>query len=500
LGAVTLPSDSYPPEYDASDSYQRDSFESTQPVQKGDVLTLEVEGLGDNGDGLCRVQNYVVWVPGALPGERVVVEVIAADRKNGRATLTEFEEKSPHRVTPPCRHFGECGGCQTQHLDYAEQLVFKTKSVASVLKYALDCEEVPVHPCIGPEEPWGTRSRIALQVTDRHGQLQGGLFRRRSRELVEIEECPVSDPKGFEVAQAAVEAFRGIGVEAWDYRTDGGTVRTALVRANAKGDSELTIIVRRRVDSEVREFRKADTGAVSTFLNINDAGRERLIGWQTSHLAGAKGFESEVAGKRLTLSPAAWLRTSQFAIQKMAELVKELVAPIPGVAVADLYSGSGTFALSVADDFDKVFGIEEHPRAVQDAVASAKANGLTNVLFREGQVERHLPDLQGKNIYAVIMDPPPEGCGRFVINVLAKVVRPERLIYVSQNPTSFAGEAAVLEDRGFRLTAVHPIDPAPHTSAIELVALFESSIQGGKRRSSIAQARRLLDRIRRDED
>ena len=176
-----------------------------------------------------------------------------------------------------------------------------------------------------------------------------------------------------------------------------------------------------------------------------------------------------------------------------------MLAPIPGAIVADLYSGGGALSLAVADDVAKVFAIEEQPRAVEDAIASVRANGIENVFVREGKVEQHLPDLKKHSLYAAILDPPPDGCGRYVINALAKVVRPERLIYVSQNPQSFAEEAVVFEDRGYRLTSVRPIDSAPHTSAIELVALFESSMQGGKRRSTISQARRLLDRVRRDE-
>ena len=125
----------------------------------------------------------------------------------------------------------------------------------------------------------------------------------------------------------------------------------------------------------------------------------------------------------------------------------------------------------LADDVEKVFAIEEHPRAVEDALASVRANSIDNVLIREGKVERHLPELKDHKLYAAILDPPPEGCGRFIINTLAKVVRPERLIYVSQNPQSFAQEAVVFEDRGYRLTSVLPVDPAPHPGAIELEAV-----------------------------
>lgn len=470
-----------------------------QPVQRGDILTLEVESFGDNGDGLCRVQNYVIWVPGALPGETVEVEVTSASRKNARAELLNIEAASPHRVEPRCKHFGPCGGCQLQHFAYEQQLLFKTSKIEALLRHVMEREEVPVHPCVGPEEPWGTRSRIALQITEQHGRLSGGLFRRRSRELVEIDECPVSDPNGFRVAMETVEAARSIGTEAWDDRTDGGTLRTALVRTNPSGESELTLVTRRNDKRELDDLMDCNIPAKSIYVNTNDAGREKLLGWQTTYLSGDRQFSSSVGDKKIVLSSAAWLRTSNFAIEKVAEIVLELLAPIPDAIVADLYAGSGALSLAIADHVKSVYAIEEHPRAVVDAVASVKANNLDNVFFREGKVEAHLPDLKDKKLYAAIMDPPPDGCGRYIINALAKVVRPEKLIYISQNPTSFAHEAVVFEDRGYRLTAVRPVDVAPHTGAVEIVALFESSMQGGKRRSSISQGRRLLDRIRKDE-
>lgn len=476
-----------------------DSFESTQPVRPGDVIPLVVERLGDNGDGMCRVQNYVVWVSGVLPGEHVDVEIVAAGRKNGRGIVREIKQTSAARVEPRCAHYGECGGCQLQHLDYQAQLAFKTETVASHLRHALGREEVPVRACIGPDDPWGHRNRIALQVTERHGQLAGGLYRRRSRELIEITECPVSHPDGLGVALHAVEAARGIGVEAWDPRTDAGTLRTALVRTNSQHRSELTLVVRHKDDAEIAGILAADIAAHSIHLNLNNASRERMLGRYGEHLAGEEFFTEVVAGRTLRLSAAAWLRTSTFGLERTAALVRELLEPIPGARVLDLYSGVGVFALAIADLAAEVIGIEEHPRAILDAIASAKASGIENVQFRKGKVEPHLRDMKGEKVFATIMDPPPEGCGRFVINILAKEVRPERLIYVSQSPTSFAEDTAVFEDRGFRLTAVHPIDSAPHTASVELVALFESSVQSGKRRSSISQARRLLKRVRDEE-
>ena len=478
------------------DHSQYDSHTSSSPVQAGEIVHLDVERLGESGDGLCRVNNYVVWVPGALAGEKVVAEVVSAGRKHGRAEIHEIEETSTQRADPECPHFGVCGGCQIQHLEYRAQLEFKTGMIRSLLRHALCREEVPVHPCIGPEDPWGHRNRIALQVTEQRGQLTGGLFRRRSRELVDITKCPVSDAEGWRTAQSALEAARAVGIEAWNPVTDSGTLRTVLVRTNVRGESEVTFVLRHHDKGEVAALSKADIPSKALCINLNDGEQARLLGYRTDHLRGERYFSDVVAGNTLRLSPGAWMRTSHYGLDAIASLVQRLVDPIPEAVVLDLYSGVGVLGLAVARSVKQVIGMEQHPRAVEDATASAKANNIDNISFRKGNVEKLLHQLKMRNVYAAILDPPPEGCGRPVINTLAKEVRPERLVYVSQTPASFVEEVPVFEDRGYRLTAVHPVDTSPHTAGVELVALFESSIQGGKRRATISQARRLLRRLK----
>jgi 23S rRNA (uracil1939-C5)-methyltransferase len=256
------------------------------------------------------------------------------------------------------------------------------------------------------------------------------------------------------------------------------------------------MVLRHFDKQELEGLRQASIATDSLCVNLNQEERSRLLGFRTECLRGEEVFNEVVAGNTLRLSPAAWLRTSAFGLETIATLVRRLMDPTPQALVLDLFAGVGTLGMTVARDVKEVFGIEEQSRAVADAVASAKANQLDNVTFRRGRVETILAGLPGRKIHGAILDPPPEGCGRFVLNLLTKEHRPERLIYLSQTPLVFAEEAALLESRGYRLTTVHPVDPAPHTSGVELVALFESSLQGGKRRASIAQARRLLDRVR----
>lgn len=474
---------------------QERSSTFTQPVQIGDVVTLNVEQLGLNGDGLCRINNYVVFVPGTLPDEEVEVEIVSAGRKNGRGILKSVVTPSEHRVDPRCQHFGDCGGCQMQHLDYQQQLQFKTETILARLQHSLEQEDLPVETCLGPSDPWGHRNRIALQVTEEFGQLVAGLFQRRSRQVIPIQECPVSDPAGLQVAIDAVDAARRAGFDAWDPRTESGTLRTILTRTTSSGDTAATVVLRSRDQRDIEELCSEGFGAIGLAININSGDPQRLLGRHTEFIKGEEFTQEDVAGTKFRLAPAGWFRNSHFTAQAVAKTVREFVDPIPGATVVDLYAGMGFFALTLADAVGQVIAIEENPRAIADARASIELNGVRNVQLREGKVEQLLPEIKEK-VYAMIVDPPSDGCGRFMLNMITKDIRPERLVYVSQNPEVFAEEVAIFTQRGFNLRTVRPIDAGPHTSAVEVVALFEARIVQGKRRSSIAQARRLLNRMR----
>ena len=285
---------------------------STQPVQIGDVVPLTVEQLGLNGDGLCRINNYVIFVPGALPDEDVEVEIVSAGRKHGRGVLTSVETPAESRVDPRCQHFGECGGCQLQHLDYQAQLRFKTEAILSRLQHTLEREDVPVATCLGPSDPWGQRNRIALQVTEEFGQLVAGLFQRRSRQIIPIKECPVSEPGGLQVAVDGVDAARRAGIDAWDPRTEAGTLRTILTRTTSGGETAATVVVRHKDQREISELCAEGFGAISLAINVNQGDQQRLLGRHTEFLKGEEFTQEEILGTRFRLAPAGWFRNCHF--------------------------------------------------------------------------------------------------------------------------------------------------------------------------------------------
>lgn len=446
-------------------------------MRVGDEISVEVESLADGPDALCRVGDYVVFVAGALPGERVLVRVTNAGRKYGRADLLRVERKSPHRVGPECRHFLECGGCHFQHLDYDQQLEHKTARLTKQLSHSLGRTSLPVLPMAAPENPWGQRNKIALQVIGRPGEADAGFFRMRSRDVVPIRECPVQDPDGTNLAFDAVDAVNAAGIEPWREWDQRGVIKAVVVRAmKGTGQSHVTVVSRTprlpREERLVRELSRA--GATTVSVNVNDREGPQLMGRQTHVLAGPQRIAEEIGGVRYLSSAGAFFQTSAWGAAFLADAVVRLVDAPEGARVVDLYSGGGLLSLALAKAGADVIGIEESPAASGDARASARANRLEHrAFFATGPAEARVRDLaRERRPYAVVLDPPRDGCDPRVLDAVARLA-PERIVYVSCEPASLARDLAIFERTGYRTVRVEPLDMFPHAFHVEAVVVLE---------------------------
>lgn len=451
------------------------------PVRVGQQVVVEVESLADGPDAMCRVGNYVLFVAGALPGEKVLVQVTSAARKFGRAHLLEIQRRSPDRVGPLCEHFEECGGCHFQHLAYDAQLAHKTERLKKTLSYPLHTppDALPILPMVGPDDPWEQRNKIALHVKGRAGKVFSGLFKLRSREVVHIRECPVQDAFGTEMAFAAADSVNELGMLPWDERDDHGMVRAIVVRSTkTTRQAQVTLVARHprvpKIDRFAADMIRA--GATGVAVNVNERIGPMLMGRDTTQIEGPPRIAEEIGGVRYLSSPGAFFQTSAWGAAFLVDAVRRLVDPPPNARVVDLYSGGGLLSLALADRA-RVIGIEENPSAVSDAVASAKENRFTTAQFLTGPAERLIRgvahELGNDRPWAVMLDPPREGCDPAVIHAVATVMRPQRIVYVSCDPVSLGRDLALFAQGGYALKRVEPLDMFPHAFHIEAIAVLE---------------------------
>ena len=493
--------------------------DSRTPVDRDQVVELVIDAQGDGGDGLARVDGYVVFVREALLGERVRARIVSAGAKNGRAEVLQILQAAPERVEPRCSHYGACGGCQLQHLRYDAQLTNKRGRLAKALTHALR-REVAVPEVLAPEDPFGQRSKVVLHVERQPSGYRSGLYAYRSRRLIALDECPAADPRGFELARRAVAVCESLRVPAWDAKTGRGAMRGVMVRTTQTGERGLVVISAEEALPREQAVVTAlvTLGATGIWVNHNPTAIEeaeplegaapagRVDAFETMHLLGShtrpvhgQGWlTEEVAGLRYLTSPDAFFQTSKHATPVLVEQVVAMLDAPADATIVDAYCGGGLFALVLAKRVGKVIGIEDSRAAVADAERSAKANGITNVRFEVGPAQHLLPRLRKERPFGVVLDPPRAGAHAGVLETIVTDLRPHRIVYVACDIGSLARDAALLERAEYSLTRLQPIDMFPLTHHLEVVACFERNpqIRDGKKTFSKSAGQRLLAKAR----
>jgi 23S rRNA (uracil1939-C5)-methyltransferase len=418
--------------------------------QARETVTLKLTAMAHGGDALGRDQaGRVIFVPYALAGETVSVELIEAKKGFARGRVVDLLEPSPQRVEPRCPHFGPwwlgpakegfvkgCGGCQWQHIAYETQLEFKTQIVREQFARVAKLPQAPVRPMISSRHPWNYRNQMRF-AADENGAL--GLQELESHALVPIRECHIANPPLWEL-------FKMLALE-------GGGFETVTLRASENLPERLVLFG--ATDAEPPELETDE--AISVAFESGSI---------VMPLIGKEYLEEEVAGRRYRISPSSFFQTNTTMAETILSLVAEFLAPRPEDTLLDGYAGVGLFGLALADKVSLVVQVEENPYALQDA--RVNAGPQTNVQFHQGRVEEILPDLDTRLDIAVV-DPPRAGMGVAALDALA-AHRPRAIAYVSCDPATLARDVRRLVDRGYQLAVVQPVDMFPQTWHVESVS------------------------------
>jgi len=385
---------------------------------------VELIGLAAGGRAVGRAPDgRVVFVERALPGERVLAEIKRNEPSYIEAATVEVRQAAPGRVKPPCPYFGQCGGCQLQHADYALQLELKTAVVAEQLRRIGRFEAALLAPMLGMADPWGYRNHARFTVR-RNGDV--GFMQQGSHRFLRIDECLIAHPLVNQTLRAV----------------QGRTMQTAQLSVRV-GEHTGDVLVQPRL-----RWRP---------------GRSR-------HLAsGQQTYEEELGEARFRVSASAFFQVNTRQAERLAALVLERVRAAHPQVVVDAYGGVGTFAALLAPHVARVLTIEQSAAAGNDAAVNLAAH--ENVERRVGSVEALLPELEPSPDVAIV-DPPRVGLQPVVVQALINS-RVRRLVYVSCDPATLARDLRMLVDGGFALTDVQPVDMFPHTQHIECIATLD---------------------------
>lgn len=392
------------------------------PFAYHEEVELTIDSLSNQGDGVGRVGNWVVFIPYALPGERVRARIYRNDKNCSMADLAAVLEPSASRVEPQCPMFGYCGGCQYQHLEYGEQLKWKTAQVADLLRLQANLE-LPVNPAIPSPRIYGYRSKITPHFQKPKEAKMGniGFLRTGSRsEVCDIKQCPIA-------MQPINDALP--------------LLRKAVQQAAAQYKRGATLLMR------------VSEGSVIT--NNNAVCTER-VGDLTFHFLAGDFFQN-----------------NPFILHAFTGYVAKQACAGGAKYLVDAYCGSGLFALTLAPHFEKTVGVEVSETSADWARANARSNGIGNASFLAASAESIFGQIDfSGNETAVVIDPPRKGCDKaFLCQLFA--FGPKRVVYVSCNPATQIRDLAEFDKAGYRAIEVQPFDLFPQTKHLECVATLE---------------------------
>jgi 23S rRNA (uracil1939-C5)-methyltransferase len=448
---------------------------ATRPrPRRGDELELTIDRLAYGGAGVARTETgYVVFVRGAVPGDRVRARIGKSKRSWAEAELVELLEPSPERIEPVAPH----PGAPWQVLPYERQLEEKEFQVRDALSRIGGFEDPPVEPIIPAEQRLRYRNKLEYSFgMDESGELVLGFHRPGRFDLIDdVEDDILASERINEVREAVKAWCREEGLTAWDRETQTGVLRNLVVREGRRSGQ----VQARVVTSPGSEFRVVELVAatpVDSFLWTRAEGvAETTRGGDTQVIKGPAVLEEELSGLRFRISPDAFFQTNTEMAERLYREAAGLAALSGREKVLDLFCGIGTIALVLALDAGEVWGVELVEEAVRDAIENAKLNGIDNTKFFAGDVRLVMRELleQSGSPDVIVVDPPRAGLSQKVVRRIIEA-EAQRIVYVSCNPTTLAPNARQLvDDGGYTLKTVRPVDMFPQTPHIECVALLE---------------------------
>jgi 23S rRNA (uracil1939-C5)-methyltransferase len=439
--------------------------------RRGEELELEIESLAFGGRGVARAEGLVVFVAGALPGDRVRAEVTKAKKRFAEARTVEILRPAEDRLAEVCVHAGEpCPGAPWQGLAYERQLVHKREQVDEALRRigGLDGFELEeIEPAV---EQWRYRNKLEYSFGECDGEPILGFHARGRWDLVvDVDDCKLASERGNAARDSVRDWARRESVPAYDARAREGVLRNLVVREGWR-----TGQIQTRLVTSPARFPKPPVD-LHTAIEGDSGGTDGPTG-----VLGEERLREELCGLRLEMSHGAFFQTNT----EMAERLYGVAGGYAGLSgterVFDLYCGIGTIGLTMAAKAGEVWGLEIVPEAIADAERNAERNRIENARFLAGSARtgvRPLIEEAGKPD-VVVVDPPRAGLSRKIVRRLLEC-EPKRIVYVSCNPTTLAPNAAQMVEAGYTLKRVKPVDMFPQTPHIECVALLERQPVGG---------------------
>ena len=481
-------------------------------MQKNNVVTVTIEDIGVNGEGIGKVDGYTLFIKDAMIGDVIEAKVMKAKKHYGYARLQKILTSSEARVkTPACPMARKCGGCQIQEMKYSAQLAFKEGKVCGNLEriggVPAELLDEIMEPVVGMErgetaevaaaadtekagaadyQPFCYRNKAQFPIgTDKEGHVIAGFYAGRTHNIISNTDCILGVPVNKEILECILAFMEEYKILSYNEEKHTGLVRHVLIRYGFTTDEIMVCLILNgeelpHAEVLVERLRKIP-GMTSITVNVNRAKTNVIMGDKIKLLWGQTFITDYIGNVKYQISPLSFYQVNPVQTKKLYELALDYADLTGEETVWDLYCGIGTISLFLAQKAKQVYGVEIVPQAIDDAKNNAKINGIKNAEFYVGKAEEVLPDYykeyakthNGEKAHAdvIVVDPPRKGCEESLLQTIVDM-QPERVVYVSCDSATLARDVKFLREKGYELTKVRAVDQFPHTVHVETVCLL----------------------------
>lgn len=467
-------------------------------MTKNQIVTITIEDIGNDGEGIGKYEGYTLFVKGAIPGDVARVKVLKAKKTYGYAKVEELLTPSSDRVEPKCPAAGRCGGCQLQHVSYERQLAYKADKVKNCLLRIGGIPEEKLtaitEPIIGMEEPFYYRNKAQYPVgTDKAGKPVMGFYAGHSHNIIDCTDCAIQEPVNAVILPVVKQFMQEKSISAYNEENGQGLLRHVLTRVGFKTKEVMVCLIingrkfpgalelAEKVAEVIRKFQMEDGSGgyilKSFCLNVNTDKTNVILGREILPVYGDNYITDCIGSIKYQISPLSFYQVNPRQTVKLYEKALEYAELSGNEVVWDLYCGIGTISLFLAQKAKQVYGVEIIPQAIEDAKVNSQLNNLDNAEFFVGAAEDVMPakykESNGTMKADVIcVDPPRKGCEESLLDTVV-AMEPKRIVYVSCDPATLARDAKYLEGKDYELKSVCPVDQFGHTTHVETVCCFQ---------------------------
>lgn len=448
-------------------------------LKKGDKRIVEIIDNGIDGEGIAKIDNFTIFVPQTVKGEKVNILILKVNKTYAFAKALEILNKSPQRIIEDCKTYKRCGGCSLRFLEYEATLEIKENIVRNCLKKALG-KEMKVNKAIGMGNPFYYRNKLQYPLgLNKEGNPVMGVYAKRSHEIIPVEKCQIQNELSEQIAKDVFEYIKDNKISVYNEQNLTGTMRHIVIRIGVITQEIMLILVMN--DNNFKKEKEFITYITSKYLqiktiikNYNPKNTNVILGTKNETIYGP-GYIYDILGDyKFKISPLSFYQTNPVQTEALYEKALEYANLTGAETILDLYCGIGTIGIFASKKAKKVYGIEIIENAIKDAKENTQINNIQNAEFYCGEVENVLPKIIFQNNIkpeVVFVDPPRKGLDTKTINTILNL-QPPKIIYISCNPATFARDVAILNEK-YEIKEVTPVDMFPFTSHVECVTLLE---------------------------